>query len=231
MKEWYMEYDLLAIMVGIGIITVSLQCIGGWLVGDLYRNSSNMNTTENPWLKKVIKRFETSYQLMVPIKNVSSFVDRNISEYRFMKLGIEQWRNMGLYGAWLECVLYSICTLTGLYYRTELYTFGVYSIYTVLILSMLMGSEFILQIHKHQKGMRMYMMDYLENTLQPRLENHYLYPEREQEYQREYFVEEQASATQEENMEEEEKEERKEKMPMSKAEQAQLLSEVIDEFF
>lgn len=234
MKEWYMDYDLLAVMVGVGIITVSLQCIGGWLIGELYRNSSYMNTTENPWLKKVIGRFEAGYQLMVPVNDVSVFVDRNIAEYRFLNLGLEQWRDMGLYGAWVECVLMGISTLIALYYRTELHIFGMYGIYMVLILSLIMGCEFVLQSHNHQKSMRLYMLDYFENILRPRLENHYLYPEREKAYQKAYFVEKQVSATQEENIEEQkntEEQEKIEKLSLSRTEQAKLLSEVIDEYF
>lgn len=228
MKEWYMNYDLLAVMVGVGIITVSLQCIGGWLIGELYQSSSYMNATENPWLKKVIGRFEAGYQLMAPVNNVSVFVDRNIAEYRFLNLGMEQWLDMGIYGAWVECILMGISTLIALYYRMDLHIFGMYGIYMVLILSMIMGCEFILQSHNHQKKMRIYMVDYLENTLRPRLENHYLYPEREEAYQKAYFEDKQASATQEENIE---GQKNTEEPVLSRAEQAQLLSEVIDEYF
>ena len=234
MKEWYMDYDLLAVMVGVGIITVSLQCIGGWLIGELYRNSSYMNATENPWLKKVISRFEAGYQLMVPVNDVSVFVDRNIAEYRFLNLGLEQWRDMGIYGAWVECILMGISTLIALYYQTELHIFGMYVIYMVLILSLIMGCEFVLQSHNHQKRMRLYMLDYFENILRPRLENHYLHPEREKAYQRAYFAEKQVSATQEENMEEQrnsQEQENIEKLSLSRTEQAKLLSEVIDEYF
>lgn len=189
---------------------------------------------------------------MVPANDVSAFVDRNIAEYRFLNLRLEQWRDMGIYGAWVECILMGISTLTALYYQLELHIFGMYGIYTVLILSLIMGCEFILQSHSHQKNMRLYMLDYLENTLRPRLENHYLYPEREKAYQRAYFAEKQVSATQEENAgkqvsatQEEsagkaahemkqkntEKTEKIEKLSLSRTEQAKLLSEVIDEYF
>lgn len=234
MKEWYMEYDLLAVMVGIGIITVSLQCIGGCLIGDLYRNSSYMNTTENPWLKKVIGRFEAGYQLMIPVNNVSVFVDRNIAEYRFLNLSMEQWRDMGIYGTWIECILMGISTLIALYSQAELQIFGIYGLYLAVILSLIMGCEFLMQSHSHQKSMRLYMVDYFENSLRPRLENHYLHPEKEEAYQNAYFTEKQVSATQEEPTETQrdtEEQENAEELSLSRTEQAKLLSEVIDEYF
>ena len=36
---------------------------------------------------------------------------------------------------------------------------------------------------------RIYLLDYLENSLQPRLENKYLYPEEQAKYQQAYFEE------------------------------------------
>ena len=57
MKEWYMNYDLLFVMVLTGAIIVVLQCVAGWLLGRLYRDSSMMGSTENPWIRGMIGRY------------------------------------------------------------------------------------------------------------------------------------------------------------------------------
>ena len=46
-----------------------------------------------------------------------------------------------------------------------------------------------MQVHAHKKMIRIYLLDYLENSLQPRLENQYLYPEEQAKYQQAYFEE------------------------------------------
>ncbi len=229
MREWYINYDLLLIMIVIGVFIVALQCMAGWLLGNLYRDSSMISTTENPWLRGMIKRYEAGYQLRVPINDVSSFVDKNIGEYRMHRLSIEQWADIGVYGAWMECILMGISTLIGVYYKTSLYTFGIYGIYMVLILAMIMGCEFFLQTHAHQKGIRIYILDYIENTLRPRLENHYLHPEEEEAYQREYFLEDQMAVAGE--IKEPEESAKETQAELSKKEKEALLSEVLEEYF
>lgn len=235
MREWYMNYDLLAVMILIGIITVTLQCVAGWLLGNLYRASSVIGTTENPWLRGMIKRYEAGYQLRVPIHDVPSFVDKNIAEFRFHHLSMEQWADIGVYGAWTECILMGISTLSGLYYKTTLYTFGIYGIYMVLILALIMGCEFFLRTHAHQRGIRIYILDYIENTLRPRLENHYLHPEEEAAYQREYFTKDETAVSgesmKETAMEETEEIRVKTERELSKGEKEKLLSEVLEEYF
>ena len=44
-----------------------------------------------------------------------------------------------------------------------------------------------MQVHAHKKMIRIYLLDYLENSLQPRLENQYLYPEEQAKYQQAYL--------------------------------------------
>lgn len=229
MKEWYMNYDLLFIMVLTGAIIVVLQCVAGWLLGKLYRDSSMMGSTENPWIRGMIGRYEAGFQLRVPMNDIPSFVDKNIAEYRFQRLSMEQWADIGIYGAWIECFMMGITTLIGISCQTSLYTFGIYGIYLILILAMILGCDFFLQTHAHQKGIRVYILDYMENTLRPRLENHYLHPEEEEAYQREYFLEDQmavAKETKEENgMFKITREE------LSEEEKEALLSDVLEEYF
>lgn len=229
MKEWYTNYDLLLIMIIAGVVIVALQCVAGWLLGNLYRDSSVIGTTDNPWLRGMVKRYEAGYQLRVPINDASSFVDKNIAEYRFHRLSIEQWADIGVYGAWLECILMGISTLIGVYYKTSMYTFGIYGIYMVMILALIMGCEFFLQTHAHQRGIRIYILDYIENTLRPRLENHYLHPEEEEAYQREYFLEDQTTVAEEGEKPSESTKEMEEEL--SRGEKEALLSEVLEEYF
>lgn len=228
-REWYTNYDLLFVMVLTGAIIIALQCVAGWLLSSLYRDCSMISTTENSWIRGMMKRYEAGYQLRVPIHDIPSFVDKNIVDYRFQRLSMEQWSDIGIYGAWIECFMMSVTTLIGIYYHTSLYTFGIYGIYLILILAMILGCDFFLQTHAHQKGIRIYLLDYIENTLRPRLENHYLHPEEEEAYQKEYFLEEQMAVAKETKEESSLFQETREML--SDEEKEALLSEVLEEYF
>ena len=218
MRGWYENYDLLFIMILTGALIVVLQCVAGWLLGRLYRDSSMMGSTENPWIRG-----------MIPITDIPSFVDKNIAEYRFQRLSMDQWADIGIYGAWIECFMMGIATLIGISYQTSLYTFGIYGIYLILILAMIMGCDFFLRTHAHQKGIRVYLLDYMQNTLRPRMENHYLHPEEEKAYQQEYFMEEQTAVSRE--TKEENGMFQVTRVELSDEEKEALLSDVLEEYF
>lgn len=189
MKELYEGYDLLTVMLGIGIVTVIMQSMAGWIIGRLLEDCTQIAGTKNPWIRSLIGKFEICYQLRIPAKDVGGFLDRYLWEYRCGRIRLSTWSNMGIYGAWLGGMYFGVCTIIGIYSDTTLRIYGVYCIYTLIVMAMIFGGELLLQLHSRQKMIRVYLLDYLENTLQPRLENQYLYPEEQEEYQRAYFEE------------------------------------------
>ncbi|MCH5267251.1 MAG: hypothetical protein J1E62_02805 [Lachnospiraceae bacterium] len=189
MKELYEGYDLLTVMLGIGIVTVILQSVAGWITGRLLEDCSQIAGTKNPWIRSLIGKFEICYQLRIPAKDVGGFLDRYLWEYRFGGIRLATWGSMGLYGAWLTGMYFGICTIIGIYSETTLRVYGLYCIYALVVISMIFGGELLLQLRARHKMVRVYLLDYLENTLQPRLENQYLHPEEQEEYQRAYFEE------------------------------------------
>ena len=189
MKGLYENYDLLTVMLGIGIVTVIMQSVAGWVTGRLLEECTQIAGTKNPWIRSMIGKFEICYQLRIPAKDVGGFLDRYLWEYRFGRIRLTTWANMGIYGAWLGGMYFGVCTIIGIYSDTTLRVYGLYCIYTLIVMSMIFGGELLLQLRFRQKMIRVYLLDYLENTLQPRLENQYLYPDEQEEYMRSYFEE------------------------------------------
>lgn len=189
MKELYESYDLLTVMLGIGIVTVIMQSVAGWVMAKLLEDCTQIAGTKNPWIRSLIAKFEICYQLRIPARDVGGFLDRYLWEYRRGGIRLATWASMGIYGAWLVGMYFGVCTIIGIYSETSLREYGLYCVYTVVVLSMIFGGELLLQLHSRQKMIRVYLLDYLENTLKPRLENQYFHPEELEEYQREYFDE------------------------------------------
>ena len=189
MQQLYANYSLLMIMLGAGIITLLLQSIAGHVMNDLLEECSKIAGTKNPWIRNLIKKFQVCYELHIPAKDVGGFVDRYLLEYRAYQIRLSTWENVGLYGAWFVGMYFGVCTIYGIYIQTSLQVYGMYCIYTVIILALIFGGELLMQVHAHKKMIRIYLLDYLENSLQPRLENQYLYPEEQAKYQQAYFEE------------------------------------------
>ena len=189
MQKLYANYSLLMIMLGAGIITLLLQSIAGHVMNDLLEECSKIAGTKNPWIRNLIKKFQVCYELHIPAKDVGGFVDRYLLEYRAYQIRLSTWENVGLYGAWFVGMYFGVCTIYGIYIQTSLQVYGMYCIYTVIILALIFGGELLMQVHAHKKMIRIYLLDYLENSLQPRLENQYLYPEEQAKYQQAYFEE------------------------------------------
>lgn len=189
MQQLYANYSLLMIMLGAGIITLLLQSIAGHVMNDLLEECSKIAGTKNPWIRNLIKKFQVCYELHIPAKDVGGFVDRYLLEYRAYHIRLSTWENVGLYGAWFVGMYFGVCTIYGIYIQTSLQVYGMYCIYTVIILALIFGGELLMQVHAHKKMIRIYLLDYLENSLQPRLENQYLYPEEQAKYQQAYFEE------------------------------------------
>ena len=189
MQQLYANYSLLMIMLGAGIITLLLQSIAGHVMNDLLEECSKIAGTKNPWIRNLIKKFQVCYELHIPAKDVGGFLDRYLLEYRAYQIRLSTWENVGLYGAWFVGMYFGVCTIYGIYIQTSLQVYGMYCIYTVIILALIFGGELLMQVHAHKKMIRIYLLDYLENSLQPRLENQYLYPEEQAKYQQAYFEE------------------------------------------
>lgn len=171
MQQLYANYSLLMIMLGAGIITLLLQSIAGHVMNDLLEECSKIAGTKNPWIRNLIKKFQVCYELHIPAKDVGGFVDRYLLEYRAYQIRLSTWENVGLYGAWFVGMYFGGCTIYGIYIQTSLQVYGMYCIYTVIILALIFGGELLMQVHAHKKMIRIYLLDYLENSLQPRLEN------------------------------------------------------------
>lgn len=216
MKGWYESFILLWGMLAIGGVAIVLQCMASKIQGELLVECKQPAGTKNQWIKNLRNKFEVCYELHIPVQDVGGFLDRYLWEYRYGNIRLHTWESMGIYGAWLVATYFGVCTILALYTGSSLRVYGVYCIYTLVLLCMIFGCDLLLQIHAKQKMIRVYLLDYLENTLKSRYENQYLYPEEQEEYQREYF---------------EEEERKEENHTMSEREKIELIGEVLEEYF
>jgi hypothetical protein len=155
----------------------------------LLKAAQNMGQTNHKLMKKMRNKFAANYELKLGISNVKTFVDKYMRHYRVFGLHLSTWE-----AACNLCMLVSMLAGLG---------GGIFMMYlgmeqTVLLASLssgILGNGIVLLadclygVGSMREMLQADMMDFLENTYKPRLENEAFHPGRMAEYRQEYFEE------------------------------------------
>jgi hypothetical protein len=155
----------------------------------LMKAAENMGQTNHKLMKMMRNKFAANYELKLGIANVEMFVEKYMRHYRVLGMHLQTWEN--------ACNLCMIaCMLTGL-------GGGIFMMYLGMEQAVLLASLFsgilgngimlffdcLYGVDSMRGILQADMMDYLENTYKPRLENEAFHPGRMAEYRQEYFEE------------------------------------------
>ena len=162
---------------GYGNIVLAVICLlgmaGTWMAGRRYRKltvqTDNMSNTQSKYLKQIKNKFETSYRVNQGVNNVGLFVERNIQEFRFMGIRLQNLGNMAAGAGSLAIVLGGGAAL--LCYRGGT---AIPVVVTNLSVSMLAAGAALLywknaDVKQKARNFCIHMQDYLENILSNRL--------------------------------------------------------------
>lgn len=187
MKAILENFDVLYFLAGVTCVSVLMKFVGFLLYKRLLRDSSQMGTTDNKWMKSMMAKFEAYYKLRISVHNVENFVDRYIYHYHFLGLSLQSWEYIGYYTAAVTVAAAALSCLAAGYYQLSEEWFLVMG-FCVLSLLMIQGAaSCFFSMHSSRKIFRIQLIDYMENTMRARLENEYFNKEATRQYQMEYF--------------------------------------------
>lgn len=199
MKAILENYDVLFFLAAITCVSVLMKLISSLLYRKLLRDSNQMGTTRNRWMKSMMAKFEAYYKLRISVHNVENFVDRYLYHYHFLGLSLQTWEYIGYYASAVIVACTALAYLAAGYYRLASEWFLIMG-FAVLSLLIVQGmTELLLNNHRRKKLFRIQLIDYMENTMRARLENEYFHQEAKQQYQMEYFEEEEDGETKKEH--------------------------------
>lgn len=187
MKQYLLEYDVLLGIAAFCCFCMALQSITAYIYIRLIHESKKISQTKNRWLRSFSARFEACYQLRIPPKNPKILVQNGIYHYEFMGVSLVSWRNLCRQCNGLVVVLSACNFALGSYYEMSKHWFIVNGISTSVWLVLLFVYSASCHMQKREEILCCHILDYLENTLMPRLENEYLHEEETRAYRREYF--------------------------------------------
>ena len=187
MKEILKNYDVFYFMMAVAVVFLLLKGIGVLLFRKLLRESGQMATTGNRWMKSMMAKFEAYYKLRISVHNVENFVEHYLYSYRFLGISLESWANAGWYGLAAVTGTGVLAALGGLYYGLSDQWFLLLGMTGAGLFCIYGAAELFLHSQRHSRMLRVQLVDYMENTMRAKLENEYLHEEESRQYQMEYF--------------------------------------------
>ena len=176
-----MSYIICA-MIGAAVLCFAMRGMLFATYRKIGKEAANMGKSSHSLLKTLMKRFQTSYELKMEIKNVDIYVEKYLRAYKKAGMSLSAWETWGdaLFAAVvLGCIgvnSYLIWSKTTVQWAGgEIWSSMTVFCATLLPCFVLYMQDLVL------------MVDYLEIIYQSRLENEFFHHEEMQEYQKEYF--------------------------------------------
>jgi len=169
-------------------LAILMKCVCAISYQMLSREAEQMGSTKNPWLKGMLTKFESCYQLKMPMQDPSSFVKLHLERYRLAGISLRTLEGFDLFTGCITtgCALLTI--MGGIYYHLPTDWIVIQSITLVLFLFFLGTSELLFQTRRKRHILQMKMENYFANSLHPKLMNQYIYTEEHRNYQQDYFL-------------------------------------------
>lgn len=190
MKQFLENYDLLFAMTVLTAIAILLKCICAIVYQVLLRDSEQIPTTKNKWIRSMYTKFEACYKLKIPIHNPSCFVNNYMEQYHFLGMSMKTLENTDFLCGLIVTASTLLSIMCGVYYELPVRWILIHSMTLIFFLLFLAAGEFLFQVRRKRKLLYLQILNYFENTLQAKLENQYLHPEEQKAYQNAYFEKE-----------------------------------------
>lgn len=154
----------------------------------LVKQSDKVGSTKNKHLKHLKMKFETCYKLNIGVNNVDTFVDKNMTKYRFCGILLSTWENISGQVLYLSFLVVPICAVFGVIYDVDseqiLYTGAV----GILVGAVLIFVDKMINLSVKKQMIRLNLLDYLENFCKVRLEHEVNQPEKLEKFRKEYLL-------------------------------------------
>lgn len=198
MKTILEHYNLLIAMTILTSIAIFLKCICAILYQMLSKEVDQITNTKNKWLRSMITKFESCYQLKMPIQNTSSFIELYLERYRFAGLSLRTLENFDIFCAFILCGTALLSVMGGIYYSLPTNWILIQGITLIIFLFFLGMGEVLFQTRHKRLLLHLQLDNYFSNTLHPKYIQQYLHPEERKAYEQEYFLPEEPEKTKQE---------------------------------
>ncbi len=187
MKQFLENYNLLFAMTILTALAIAFKCIGAIVYQMLLRDSEQVPSTKNKWIRAMYTKFEACYKLKIPIHNPDCFVENHMAQYHVFGISLNTLENTDIFCGLIVTAVTLLSIMCGIYYEFPLRWTLIHSMTLVCFLLFLAAGELMFQVRHKRNLLHLQLLNYFENTLQAKLENQYLHPEERRAYENAYF--------------------------------------------
>ena len=199
MKQFLENYNLLFAMTILTAFAIAFKCICAVIYQMLLRDSEQIPSTKNKWIRAMYTKFEACYKLQIPIHNPDCFVENHMAQYHFLGISMKTLENTDIFCGLLVTAATLLSVMCGIYYEFPLRWTLIHSMTLVFFLLFLAAGELMFQVRHKRNLLHLQLLNYFENTLQAKFENQYLHPEERRAYENAYFDQEEETNKKEQN--------------------------------
>lgn len=163
------NYDGVWLILGAGGITIFIKCIVACIYTSLLHQAQQISTTKNKWMRNMICKYEATYKMNLKINDARSMVLMQMKDVRYAGINLYNLKNTGIYGFAITGIIYAVYMIGGFYEKFNSIWYIKMSIVMLIVTFAIWISELFLQLNQKDRLLTAELYDYLENTLEPRL--------------------------------------------------------------
>lgn len=187
-QDIYNDNIIIYTFAGLCALGILIRFILDMVYIYLVKESDRLGTTNNKLLKHMRMKFETCYKLNIGVNNVDTFVDKNLTKYKFCGILLSTWENFSGQVLLLSFLIIPVSAIFGVVFEISreqiLYTGAV----GVLAGAGLILVDKMINLSIKKQMIRLNLLDYLENFCKVRLEHEVSQPEKLEQYRMEYMA-------------------------------------------
>lgn len=157
---------VLAAVCGIGILG---RLVARNLYKRLMKETDNMTLTKNRYLRELKQKTENTYRLNQGIHNSRVYLEKQLTNYRFLGMSLSGWGSLGGQMTILCFLLGGAASFGAYWYRCDSYYIVLYSSVGILAGLLTMVADYWANLGERKQQLLNALQDYMENSLFNRL--------------------------------------------------------------
>lgn len=159
------------LMLAVSILGVLSKFLVNRRYRKLIRQSQNMGTAKDKYLKQWKLKFENTYRAGGGVGNIPVYVEKNLGQYRFMGIRLSRLSRLNSLAAAFVCLGGFTASFMTYWYSNNIEIIILYAVSGVLLGGAMVLWEGFCDTSGKKGRLLLYIRDYFENTLASRLEN------------------------------------------------------------
>lgn len=172
--DFLKNYDGVLLILGAGGVTILIKSIVACIYTRLLHQAQQISTTKNKWMRNMICKYETTYKMNLKINDAKSMVLMQMKDVRYAGISLYNLKHTGIYGFAVTGVIYAVYMIGGFYEEYSREWYIKMSVVMLVVAFAIWLSELFLQLNQKDMLLTAELYDYLENTLEPRLNKNIL---------------------------------------------------------